>query len=303
MFEKKDTAVESKKRPESNELKHLNDSAKKLFEKLNIETTGLLKSERLNENFADEARFEKEVGEGVTQPELWNYKGETNFILKRKSKEDQLTTNETKIQNQYKHEYLSWIMDNLAGTNVVPFTSMVETPDTQENASVQAMIPDATPAIALDLENPENLSQSQRESLANIFVLDFLTFNQDREGQNFIEKDGKIYAIDNGVTFGENPPQHLAARVLRKMEGTPIQKDTLEKIKNLYTAIQTNESFRANFETMLAASIDDEARAQRLMPLIAERLEKLVEQKAIPPYDDFVFTQEQLFEMAMSGNY
>ena len=122
--------------------------------------------------------------------------------------------------------------------------------------SVQLFI-DAAPTPEAD--EPDNYFSLRDERLGdfqNIAMFDALVHNADRKGGScIVDGDGKIWAIDHGLTFNQ-----LARRrtVMFEFNGTDYQPDLLGDVESLIAALESDSDLKSQLSELLEGSeIDD----------------------------------------------
>ncbi|MEK7580279.1 MAG: hypothetical protein AAB465_01535 [Patescibacteria group bacterium] len=100
----------------------------------------------------------------------------------------------------FKRERAAYLVDKFLDLGLVPSTVIREIDG--EIGSIQEFIPD-TKFIG---EFTEDERKQYKTELIKLFLFDAVIWNQDRHGHNFLLKDGKIYAIDNGYAFDSSSP-------------------------------------------------------------------------------------------------
>jgi uncharacterized repeat protein (TIGR03843 family) len=122
--------------------------------------------------------------------------------------------------------------------------------------SVQLFI-DAAPTPEAD--EPDNYFSLRDERLGdfrNIAMFDALIHNADRKGGScIVDDDGKIWAIDHGLTFNQ-----LARRrtVMFEFNGTDYQPDLLGDVESLIAALESDSDLKSQLSELLEGSeIDD----------------------------------------------
>ncbi len=136
-----------------------------------------------------EKSSEKKIGYGVTSASFIELKGDGKVVFKTED---------------YRGERAAYLVDRFLGFNLVPPT-VIRRIDGREG-SAQEFISDARPAAELPFEDFHALyrGDAQSQKMIEMWLFDTMIGNTDRHGNNFlIDNDKKIYAIDNGRSFGE----------------------------------------------------------------------------------------------------
>ena len=161
-------------------------------------------SDRLSrERVLESNRIEnsRALGGGSNVVKFVCIEGDGNGVFKPASGERCGTS---KLGTGYKRERAAYLVDAFLGFNLVPPTVIRATPKDGEG-SMQEYIPGGSPGDLLHRsqkqDNPEFMRQAGRMAF-----FDALINNEDRHGGNFLaDKDGKLWAIDNGSTFSRSP--------------------------------------------------------------------------------------------------
>ena len=98
----------------------------------------------------------------------------------------------------YQRERASYLIDKFLGFELVPTTVIREIAG--KIGSLQEFIPNAKTALRC---KKEELKKFHKE-FANLFALDYIIYNSDRNWYNILATKNKLYAIDNSLTFGYN---------------------------------------------------------------------------------------------------
>ncbi len=108
----------------------------------------------------------------------------------------------------FPEERAAYLVDLFLGFGLVPTTVIRELKG--EIGSAQEFIPDAK--MGLDCSVSELSEENYIDELMKLWVFDCIIANRDRHNGNFLVKDGKIYAIDHGRSFGWTDSKDLHGR-------------------------------------------------------------------------------------------
>jgi hypothetical protein len=123
----------------------------------------------------------------------------------------------------YRREIGSYLVDNLLGWNTVPAT--VTTEGKYGVGSLQLFI---------EAQVDGEVEIAVRE-LQHITLLDLILNNADRKGEHCLPgQDGKLWAIDHGLTFH---PQPKLRTVLWHFSGQPIPTEEIDALEGLYITL------------------------------------------------------------------
>lgn len=128
------------------------------------------------------------------QVEVVKLKDDGSGLFKPASGEQTLRDN-VERGTYYKRERASYLVDRFLDLGLVPPTVIREI--NGEVGSVQQFIPDTE-----NFRHRPTNKKTERQ-LKILWVFDIIIYNSDRHGDNLIiDSNDKIYAIDNGLTFG-----------------------------------------------------------------------------------------------------
>jgi len=99
----------------------------------------------------------------------------------------------------FKRERAAYLVDRFIGFGLIPPTVIREIEG--QIGSVQEFVPDAKTAA----ETLEHEKQAVASEMFKVWILDYLLYNTDRHGYNWLIRNQKIHAIDNGMSFGVRP--------------------------------------------------------------------------------------------------
>lgn len=126
-------------------------------------------------------------------------------------------------------------------------------------------------------ENFFTLRDRCRAEMQKIAIFDALINNTDRKGGHvLIDTGGKVWAIDHGVTFHQDPKLRT---VIWDFVDEPIPAPLMARLEKLRGALRGGDAIRAQLEALLARS---EVRA------LSTRLNELLRQRVYPsPPEDW----------------
>lgn len=172
-----------------------------------IKKEELVRNELTNET-PEEAvlsSFDKEGGRSLDESAntvvFINLRNDGSAIFKPKNGEKEALRAEVKEGTYYKRERAAYLLDKFLGFNLVPPTVIRDIDD--EIGSLQQFIPDAKAGMELSVEELED--PNLEAELLRLWIFDFIIHNSDRHRWNFLVKDSKVHAIDNGLSFGNDP--------------------------------------------------------------------------------------------------
>ncbi|OWK26758.1 MAG: hypothetical protein US76_03490 [Parcubacteria group bacterium GW2011_GWA2_38_13b] len=98
----------------------------------------------------------------------------------------------------YQRERAGYLVDKFLGFELIPITVIREIDG--KIGSLQNIIPNAKTAMKHKKEELEKFHQK----FISLFALDYIIYNSDRNWYNILIKEGKLYAIDNSLSFGHD---------------------------------------------------------------------------------------------------
>jgi len=173
----------------------------------------------------------KKLGGGANETVFVELKDDGSAIFKPKAGEYALLRTEVKAGTYYKRERAAYLVDQFLGFDLVPPT-VIRKIDGKEG-SLQEFIPNAPVASRCDE------SQWNKEELKKLWVFDYIIYNSDRHGSNLLIKDEKVYAIDNGLSFGKD-----SLGLFGGFSNEPIGDGVAEKIKMFLSWKQGRQALR-----------------------------------------------------------
>jgi len=216
----------------------ITETQKTLIEEI-ITSREPIKIERLNTKFNEVLLVDlKDGGSVIFKP----YDGEDS---------------ELKEYVQYKKERAAYLFDKIFNWNLVPPTVIRDI--SGRVGSAQVFIRDAHMPTGTSSEELGDIFLKDRSKL---YAFDFLTGNDDRTG-NYMIKDGRIIAIDNGLTF----------QALTENEYPAYEKFILENEIFLRNILADNEKIKIFLELLTELVPRTEIdRFKRRLAIIAETL-------------------------------
>lgn len=164
-----------------------------------------------------EKRSSKTLKGGSNETIFIQFQDDGDGIFKPKSGEREDLRTGIEAGTYYKRERAAYLVDRFLGFNLVPPT-VIRSIDNEEG-SAQQFIPGAEQYI-----NPED--QRYADQLTKMWIFDYIVWNSDRNSSNFLNKDGRLWAIDHGLCFG---PTYL--NCYRDMYEEAIPAEIIENIQ------------------------------------------------------------------------
>lgn len=136
---------------------------------------------------------------GCNETILVNFRDDGSGVFKPKSGEMPDLRTEVKTGTFYKRERAAYLVNKFLGFDLVPPTVIRKIDE--EIGSVQQFVKKAKTYTELDLKEKGKI---KNEEIMKLWLFDFIIWNSDRSSNNFMIKDHKIFAIDNGLSFGKD---------------------------------------------------------------------------------------------------
>jgi hypothetical protein len=144
----------------------------------------------------------KDDGSGIFKPG----NGENKFLPER----NRPLRKNAEAGTYYLRERAAYLVDKFLGFDLIPPT-VIRTINGAEG-SFQQFVPDAETLFARELVGTQWKRKGRKErerikggqlqgELLKLWIFDYIIYNSDRHGGNFLVKDDKVYAIDNGLAF------------------------------------------------------------------------------------------------------
>lgn len=161
----------------------------------------------------------------------------------------------------YRREYVAYLVSRALGWPLIPPTVIRDGP--QGIGAVQLYI-DNDPQANYFTFRHERMAEVQR-----IAVFDLIVNNADRKaGHCLLGRDGRIWAIDHGITFHAEPKLRT---VIWEFTGQPIPPALLADMRALRGLLRPSAALHAALEKLLLSE-EMAALRQRLDRLLAEGL-------------------------------
>ncbi len=156
------------------------------------------------------------------------------YIFKPKSGESWRFRIFGKMKNLYLNEIACYKISQKLNFDLVPPTILRK--EDGEIGSAQLFVDDAEPAANSEQEAKE-------EDLLKLKIFDFLIWNSDRHSSNFLIKDERIIAIDNGASLGEGGIPEFCDGIPLAGKSIPLElENNIEKfINNLEEMLKLEE--------------------------------------------------------------
>ena len=142
----------------------------------------------------------KPLGGGCNKTVFIELKDDGSGVFKPKNGERGGLRMGVEAGTYFRRERAAYLLDRFLGFDLVPPTVVREIDG--EVGSFQQFIPDAKTVIQLE---PSELNEvALKQQRIKLWIFDYIIYNSDRHLGNFLVKDGKVYAIDNGLSFGDD---------------------------------------------------------------------------------------------------
>lgn len=136
---------------------------------------------------------DQKIKGGNNQVFFIDLKDDGSAIFKPLEGEKGYLRTRVKRGSYYKRERAAYVVDRFLTLGLVPPTVIRDLDG--KVGSLQEFVPDTNEIWA---ETPK------AEELYALGIFDYIIWNSDRHDSNFLVKDGKIYAIDHGLSFGRD---------------------------------------------------------------------------------------------------
>lgn len=205
----------------------------------------------------NERKSSKELGGGCSKVFLVSLENDGSAIFKP---EEGAYTVRGKNGTGFKRERAAYLVDRFFGINLVPPTVVREIDG--NIGSVQRFIADARTGYQISYNEKRTHSAFRVEEIIRMRVFDYIISNSDRHDGNYLVKDGKLYAIDHGLSFFT---ESYGVGHLSNHEGKTIPEDIKRKVQELL-----NSEYLKSIFTELMTELLDKEEVAALM----KRLEK-----------------------------
>lgn len=183
---------------------------------------------------------------GINEVYYVSFAGGEAGIFKPKSGEKQIPKMEEIFPagTYYKRERAAYLVDKALGFGVVPPTEirMID----GEEGSVQKFIKDATPLNLIPKEEKDR-PEMQRQ-LIRAWILDYIINQSDSAEENFLVSDGKLSAIDNGLSFEKTITDFDYENFWQQ----PIPEDLRQSIKSFFASGKFEDELKGFLSELLS---------------------------------------------------
>ncbi len=226
----------------------MRDFYNKIPELLNIKAETnerkLQKSQKEKRLETEKAIDIKELRGGANKVFIVKLADGTMGIFKPKGGEQKRLRDGIETGSFYKRERAAYLVDCFFDFDLVPTTVIREI--NGEVGSFQEFIPDTVPGW-----NGYTKTKSKgdiEKELMKMWIFDLIIWSLDRHGYNFLMKKNKIYAIDNGLSFGK-----ATLTTFNRYFDKPIPEEIIDKFKKFFENKEENEKIlRMALEDLLS---------------------------------------------------
>lgn len=177
-------------KPKNSEVIDAGKSEKETRERIRrYESPSHIKSPDEDVLISHKEREIKKIGIGITHPSFVELKDDGNGVFKTE---------------EWERERAAYLIDRFLGLDIVPPTIVKQIGD--KIGSLQRFIPDTK--MAYEFENLIKVFKDIRINMIKMWLLDVIIDNRDRHGGNFLIKDSKVFAIDNGYSLNFSPGEY-----------------------------------------------------------------------------------------------
>lgn len=175
--------------------------------------------------------------EGINHTRFFHLRGDGSAVFKPRKGEAELRNN-IEPGTYYKRERAASLVSRFMDLGLVPAT-VIRTINNQRG-SLQEFIPDAQVGFEANWEGLD-------DELHKLWIFDQIIYNSDRHEANFLVRDGKVYAIDNGLSFGSEQP-----RFVESFEGIPTPQDIVSKVTSFMEDQRAQNGLFQQLATLLS---------------------------------------------------
>lgn len=223
-----------------------------------------------------EKKSSKDLGGGSNDPVFVEIKDDGSGIFKAKTKEFGLRDN-VKAGTYYKRERAAYLVSRFLGFDLVPPTVIRDIDG--EIGSMQRFIDNAQ--TDYEINWTDELNKLYKPEIIKLWLFDYLVFSSDRHKGNILFKDGKVFAIDNGLTFGQDYLRMYSGDL--NTDGLPIPESVTESLKKSFAFGQGNSILRELLAELLPEK-EVEAFFERL-----NKVKMIIESGKLPSLYKLVF--------------
>lgn len=215
-----------------------------------------------------ESLSSSELKGGVNRTEFVQLKDDGSVVFKPIAGETGLGYMNLEPGTYYKRERAAYAVSEFFGFELVPPTVIREL--NGELGSAQEFIPGAKPAYDLFLGRDRSSAWEKvnlvgkyydwkyEAALNRLFIFDHLIWNIDRHYGNFLLEGGKVYAIDNGLSFNRGDDKYADRLDWRAhMQGFEYDKkvpaDILVRLQEFSSDAASEEKLRSQLDGLLSA--------------------------------------------------
>ncbi len=217
----------------------------------------------------------RHLGGGANETIFVELKDDGSAVFKP-SNGEVLLRESTEAGTYYKRERAAYLVNRFLNFDLVPSTVIRELDG--EVGSVQEFIPDAKAGARLSIEecNTPNISTE----FLKLWIFDYVIWNSDRSWFNFLVKQNKLYAIDNGLSFADEIPRFAGEDwpfSEQKFFDAPLAPEISENFKEFFSWTQGKEILRGLLGELLAKNEVDACLAR------IEKIGKIIEERGMIP--------------------
>lgn len=201
---------------------------------------------------------------GVNKAMFVKFKDDGAGVFKAKENEEAGLREHIEAGTYYKRERAAYLVDRAFGFGLVPPTVIREVDG--KIGTVQEYIEDSIPGTRYVYEAFDKNDKFWQERM-KLWVFDHIIYNSDRHYGNFRIKEEKIYAIDNGLSFGV---AYLSAD--RELYDAPVPKKITKALRRFVAAPDKQEILRGVLGELLTQEEVEScfARIKRITEILKE---------------------------------
>ncbi len=238
------------------------------FKKVNLEIKSPLETpeERVLETW--ETQDSRRLGGGINESFFVQLKDDGFGIFKPGAGEMPCLRKGVEKGTYFRRERAAYLVDRFLGFDLVPPTVIREIDGDQ--GSFQKYVRNSKTMSEFGRE--EIKSPEMQEQLAKLWIFDYIIYNLDRHKGNFLIRNGKVHAIDNGLSFAKGK--------LRRNYGKFWDIPVPDEVKRKFEKFFSWEEGQAILKSMLSELLSEEE-AEACMGRI-DKIGKFVKTGTIP---------------------
>lgn len=255
-------------------------------------------TEKTTESQENKVEFEKgaelptpqeQILEQREKAKSWPLKGGANELMIVELKDDGSAIFKPKkgevhlrqyieVGTYYKRERAAYLVNRFLNFDLVPPTVIRELDG--EIGSAQEFIPNAVAGATLSNEESDVLKETPE--FLKLWIFDYVIWSSDRNWHNFLVKEDKLYAIDNGLSFAYREGPMFAGTYYpfddQKIFNKTVEPEIVENFKKFFSWAGGKEVLRGMLNKLLEKNEVDGC-LRRI-----EKIGKIIEKDGMIPW-------------------